>query len=837
MKTSRNRKTHRSLLPYGNLGNDWRDGWTNVNGSGGVSLRLVEGVRTYLDILSTTLISKRVPMPVDPMVLGGVGLGYRLHMRYQPTENETPPEPNATLYSHPSGQRVVLPLPVPGEGARNTGEWLTIEADVPEVACDNAFELHLASGQQGQDPPTELHGQDDDVDDGREPNWPVRPGQVHISGALIQIPGDPGIAVNLHLPALALHESPVPVSLDGVVPRWTIDGKLPICIGAAHVLALPIDEACGWAGSADGTYAGSQAYAYWDDENGADAQGLTIEPTAPIEPDDDAQLARSPWTLRCDIKADPDVANTIVVESIYHAPPYPLDCVTGHFKRAFESVDPPAYWPCIPLGETAVVRARVLNAAAAIAATGVPVQWRLNGVDSGTTRTDDEGWAEFEFLPKADATVTAAIDAPYNEAPLNASVEVRTISSLPWTQFVLTLDGREINPVEGRVVFGAQSSPHTLALKPTSDNVSLNRQCAVDFRITDDLPANGALSFEPPPGVSREIDANGLEWTVTVDPDADAPGYFIELDFTCEPWKSPISTHGTVADRPFDLVALPTPKTSMRGEVFVFGPSYGSESGIRVEARAIPDGEPVANAPCYIASLIPDTAIVEGALSMPIDVVKRTDADGAAVFPVTYRQDHGLHSPAQFTIVGGAQAKRHSVDFRRTPSDPDESTAIAVIYPGRPEFGSVSNTPRLTCAYMPLSENTSWTALARTRLRGAFTTMRWRSGSCRQTVKPLAHTSRVRPRRPSPPFQYAWTRTWIPATIRKSSSRISAQSARSRRRFTSTSMSTPGKIIRGDFICRSHRSFMRPSGRLPSANPSTFNGRHTPVISPASTIA
>ncbi|WP_150623492.1 hypothetical protein [Pandoraea captiosa] len=660
---------------------------------------------------------------------------------------------------------------------------------------------------------------------------------MHISGALIQIPGDPGIAVNLHLPALALHESPVPVSLDGVVPRWTIDGKLPICIGAAHVLALPIDEACGWAGSADGTYAGSQAYAYWDDENGADAQGLTIEPTAPIEPDDDAQLARSPWTLRCDIKADPDVANTIVVESIYHAPPYPLDCVTGHFKRAFESVDPPAYWPCIPLGETAVVRARVLNAAAAIAATGVPVQWRLNGVDSGTTRTDDEGWAEFEFLPKADATVTAAIDAPYNEAPLNASVEVRTISSLPWTQFVLTLDGREINPVEGRVVFGAQSSPHTLALKPTSDNVSLNRQCAVDFRITDDLPANGALSFEPPPGVSREIDANGLEWTVTVDPDADAPGYFIELDFTCEPWKSPISTHGTVADRPFDLVALPTPKTSMRGEVFVFGPSYGSESGIRVEARAIPDGEPVANAPCYIASLIPDTAIVEGALSMPIDVVKRTDADGAAVFPVTYRQDHGLHSPAQFTIVGGAQAKRHSVDFRRTPSDPDESTAIAVIYPGRPEFGSVSNTPRLTCAYMPLSENTSWTALARTRLRGAFTTMRWRSGSCRQTVKPLAHTSRVRPRRPSPPFQYAWTRTWIPATIRKSSSRISAQSARSRRRFTSTSMSTPGKIIRGDFICRSHRSFMRPSGRLPSANPSTFNGRHTPVISPASTIA
>ncbi|AJP57493.1 hypothetical protein UC34_11600 [Pandoraea vervacti] len=686
MKTSRNRKTRRSLLPYGNLGNDWRDGWTNVNGSGGVSLRLVEGVRTYLDISGTTLVSKRVPMPVDPKLLTGSELGYRLHMRYQPTENETPPEPNATLYAHPSGHYAVLPLPVPGDGKRNTGEWLTIEADFPEVAGDSSFELHLASGQQADDAPP-----DDPADDAREPNWPVRPGQVHISGALIQDPNDDGVSVRLHLPGLALRDAPLPISLDGVAARWKVDGKIPICIGARHTLTLPIDDACGWGGSADGTYPGSLAYAYWQDSSSED---LTLTPTAPTAPHDDAQLARDAWKLDCPIETEAGVTHGITFESAYDAPPFTLDCITGEFKVYVEDIQGPDYWPCVPLDETAHVRARVMNALTHTPSAGLRVTWQADGVDIGTSTTNADGWVGVTFTPKADTTVTAIADAPFNEAPAAASVEVRTLSRLPWECFSLTLDGRVIEPIDGRLLIYSGAASHKLALKPVADNASIGKACSISYAPSNDIDDDENISFNPAQGVAREMGPDGLEWTLT-GPAGD-PVFPFEIKFDCEPWQSPFSAFGVVVEGPIELFAFPTDATCMRDDAFVFGPVYNraeETKGIIIEARVANGGLPRPGIPCSIGAVYPPTAIEAGAMSIPLGKTQLTGADGRTVFPVSYDDYLHLYPMEAFTIVGAEAVKRYPMQCRRTPSNPQDLALLATLYPGRPEYGDAFASP------------------------------------------------------------------------------------------------------------------------------------------------
>ncbi|AJP57496.1 hypothetical protein UC34_11615 [Pandoraea vervacti] len=138
----------------------------------------------------------------------------------------------------------------------------------------------------------------------------------------------------------------------------------------------------------------------------------------------------------------------------------------------------------------------------------------------------------------------------------------------------------------------------------------------------------------------------------------------------------------------FELFAKPMPKTSMGAEgAFVFGPTGGGVRGILIEARALPGGEPMEGIPCSIVSLTPDDAITSGAMGMPIGEPRFTDANGVAEFPVTYRQDAGLFSPARFMIAGGPTTKQYTVYYMRCPSDPDEATYMAVVYPARPELG------------------------------------------------------------------------------------------------------------------------------------------------------
>ncbi|ODP32414.1 hypothetical protein [Pandoraea sp. ISTKB] len=145
---------------------------------------------------------------------------------------------------------------------------------------------------------------------------------------------------------------------------------------------------------------------------------------------------------------------------------------------------------------------------------------------------------------------------------------------------------------------------------------------------------------------------------------------------------------GNDAANSFELVAKPMPKTSMGAEgAFIFGPTGGGTRGILIEARALPGGEPMEGIPCSIISLSPDHAITSGAMGMPIKDVRFTDANGIAEFPVTYRQDAGLFSPARFIVAGGPSNKEYTVYFMRCPSDPDEATYIAVVYPARPELG------------------------------------------------------------------------------------------------------------------------------------------------------
>ncbi|AJP57498.1 hypothetical protein UC34_11625 [Pandoraea vervacti] len=157
---------------------------------------------------------------------------------------------------------------------------------------------------------------------------------------------------------------------------------------------------------------------------------------------------------------------------------------------------------------------------------------------------------------------------------------------------------------------------------------------------------------------------------------------------------------GNDTSNTFELVAKPMPKTSMYDEgsgatIFVFGPTGGGERGILIEARALPGGQPMEGIPCSIISLTPPDSVTSGVMTLPIGETRFTDASGVAEFPVTYRRDLGLFSPATFVVAGGPSYRNYRIIFRRCASNPEEATYMAVWYPGRPELGEAYADPHL----------------------------------------------------------------------------------------------------------------------------------------------
>ncbi|WP_150808457.1 hypothetical protein [Pandoraea sputorum] len=686
-------------MQHGNLGVDWRDGWHNVRDDRlGVEYRGLAQGRPYLDIYETTLVSDRTVLPVEPTKVEGDSTGYRLRLIYQPTTRPDAPLPHALATCYPSAKRIDIPLPPPGmadaELPSVRADWLTRELALPTADDDNAFDVRIASGRQEGDlgdlPPIPH----DVPDDG--PNWPGQVGQVHFRGVTAQDPNLHGVEVKAFLRQLLLDAAAPPVTLDGIAPRWKIDGAIPICQGGQHTLLLPVLDSCGWSGNAATGHPGTHAYAYWEDEDEAQRLGLTLE-ASDAPPDDDAQHIDKPWRLDC---APDGLAgnNTLVIESIYDAPPFPLTCVTGPFKILIAEQEGPSYWPCVALEESAQARVQILNAVSGLPAQDVPVQWSVAGKVEATTPTDSEGWAQFEYTPKADTTFDVLVDAPYNTAPSTASIDIPTIAAAHWDMFDLTLDGRTIHPVHGRLLIeSSAAAPQQLKLTPRANNPSIGRMASLRCALPDSASDTPVLEIDPAPEVERVMPAQGLTWTIRALTQPDAPAF--EIHFDCAPWKTAATSGGTVVPEIFDIVALPTQLTCMDGEVFVFGGAYTPDSsgdrGIVLEARTRNGQRPLPGIPCTIAAFTPSDGLASLNMTPAVGEVQVTDAQGQAFFRTNWVfGDRSTYDDAQFIVTGGDAAPSYPVRFRLTPSVPDV-TGFAHIYPAMPEHGAAYAKPHL----------------------------------------------------------------------------------------------------------------------------------------------
>lgn len=696
MASIKQRKTGRNLLPYADIGTDWRDGWHTLNGStSGFYRRETASGRTYFDILENTLVSARFTMPINATALTAPGLGYRLDLFYQPTTREGPPEPNAQLFCFPSGRFSSLVLPTPGDEAQaRAAPWLSRDETFGPGPRDNELELRLASGRQPEGTPLAPTELPDTTVPEEGPDWPTALGQVHVCGEIPGNEGSPGMSVLLFHGPLSLNATPYPVSLDGVAARWLVDDKIPLCKGAEHRLTLPVDDACGWAGDTVAGNPGTHVYAYWRDEAAADEQKLSLIPTE-ATPDDTAQLVQSPWALTCD--ATSEGVHEILIESVHHAPIFALPALLpGDFKLLIGASVAPDYRPCVPLQETAAIRAKVVSAITSMPVVDAPVQWSVDGAAPMETRTHSDGWTTFEFEPSADANVTLEVDAPYNTAPFRESISVQTIATPPWEQFQFLVDGERVDSENSRMLLFPATAARKLTLKPQDANVSLGQMVSLDYAFHSASSASGSLTFSPAPGVERELTQSGLEWTVTAS--GDAISQMFDIMFTCKPWKTPPILRGTVVPEAFELVALPGRETCMQGNMFVFGPTYetlGTQC-IVVQARSLSDGSPLPGVPCSLDRLVPDSAISSGYMSLDLGRVQVTDASGNATFaPSFHSSANESHDDATVTIVGAPKAVAAGIRYRRTPSYPSQTCVIAHIFPGRPELGGAYATPHL----------------------------------------------------------------------------------------------------------------------------------------------
>ncbi|MFJ4248494.1 hypothetical protein [Pseudomonas sp. NPDC089741] len=156
-----------------------------------------------------------------------------------------------------------------------------------------------------------------------------------------------------------------------------------------------------------------------------------------------------PWVLQCPLIGDQGpYLFTIKLVNQYTAAPYPIQVSLGHHRLVFREKLEAVYYPVLELAQSVRLGVRVASWYTGQYLAGRTVTWAIDGQGIlGTTPTDPEGWAYFDFPPTTagDVAIKASVTSPYYASGVETTtLDVRVLATDPWKDVLAVVEGNAL---------------------------------------------------------------------------------------------------------------------------------------------------------------------------------------------------------------------------------------------------------------------------------------------------------------------------------------------------------------------------------------------------------
>lgn len=154
----------------------------------------------------------------------------------------------------------------------------------------------------------------------------------------------------------------------------------------------------------------------------------------------------SSWKIDCPVIGHEDPYRfTLNLVNQYTAEPYPIAVSLGHHRLVFRDVLEAAYYPILEHEQKVRLGVQVASFYTGQVLSGRAVTWSVAGQQvKGTDVTDEQGWAYFEYEPKAEGNydVVASVESLYYAAGVvTQTLAVRVLATDPWKDVLAVVDG------------------------------------------------------------------------------------------------------------------------------------------------------------------------------------------------------------------------------------------------------------------------------------------------------------------------------------------------------------------------------------------------------------
>ncbi|MET0776064.1 MAG: hypothetical protein ABWZ65_11370 [Pseudomonas mandelii] len=210
-------------------------------------------------------------------------------------------------------------------------------------------------------------------------------------------------------------------------------GPLHLCVNGTHTLKFVPEDDNVWQGT----------HVALVSENNPD-EAILATPEWGVN-----QSLEREWQVTCpwmDIN-EPHLL-TLILHNQYTADPYPINVSLGHHRLMFREVLEAAYYPVHEYGQGVRLGVQVTSFYTSLPVTGRPVTWTLAGQPIlGTTPTNDEGWAYFDFQPTqaGDVEIEASVESLYYpRGVFTQTFAVRVLATDPWKDVMAVVGDVEL---------------------------------------------------------------------------------------------------------------------------------------------------------------------------------------------------------------------------------------------------------------------------------------------------------------------------------------------------------------------------------------------------------
>jgi hypothetical protein len=239
----------------------------------------------------------------------------------------------------------------------------------------------------------------------------------------------------------------------------------------------------------------------------------------------------SSWVLQCpliDDGQDPYLFTVNLVNQ-YTAAPYPIRASLGHHRLVFSEELEAAYYPVLELAQSVRLGVRVASWYTGQFLAGRTVTWAIDGQGVlGTTSTDSEGWAYFDFLPTTagDVAIKASVTSPYYASGVETTtLDVRVLATDPWKEVLAVVEGNAL-PWAQTTGYPNRGSTYQVSVRLPE----VLRGTELAMRWEGDSAAQLGVQVRPELEQSRPVDVADLDWALICQDELD--GRFL-LQLSC----------------------------------------------------------------------------------------------------------------------------------------------------------------------------------------------------------------------------------------------------------------------------------------------------------------